>query len=86
MFSSQSPSSHTHPTARYKLALLTWAGAYAVITLILEVLRPDHGCVAAAAADPAAERLDGSGDDLASGPLPDSPVQELADTFAPRAL
>jgi antibiotic biosynthesis monooxygenase (ABM) superfamily enzyme len=25
---------------RYKLALLTWAGAYAVITLILEVLGP----------------------------------------------
>jgi antibiotic biosynthesis monooxygenase (ABM) superfamily enzyme len=25
---------------RYKLALLTWAGAYGVITLILEVLGP----------------------------------------------
>jgi antibiotic biosynthesis monooxygenase (ABM) superfamily enzyme len=26
--------------SRYKLALLTWAGAYAVITLILHVLGP----------------------------------------------
>jgi uncharacterized protein len=31
----------TRPTPpRYKLALLTWAGAYAVITLILTVLGP----------------------------------------------
>ena len=35
---------HTEPRAdappRYKLALLTWAGAYAVITAILAVLGP----------------------------------------------
>jgi antibiotic biosynthesis monooxygenase (ABM) superfamily enzyme len=38
--STQSPVP-TRPTApRYKLALLTWAGAYAVITLILAMLGP----------------------------------------------
>jgi antibiotic biosynthesis monooxygenase (ABM) superfamily enzyme len=33
---------HTPPTAppRYKLALITWAGAFAVITLILDLLGP----------------------------------------------
>jgi len=33
---------HTLPAAppRYKLALLTWAGAYEVITLILDLLGP----------------------------------------------
>ena len=37
------PSRGEQPSAappRYKLALLTWAGAYAVITLILVVLGP----------------------------------------------
>ena len=33
------PRPHTGPP-RYKLALLTWAGAYAVITLILALLGP----------------------------------------------
>jgi antibiotic biosynthesis monooxygenase (ABM) superfamily enzyme len=33
------PKTPTTPP-RYKLALLTWAGAYAVITTILEVLGP----------------------------------------------
>ena len=31
---------HVGRPVRYKLALLTWAGAYAVITLILAVLGP----------------------------------------------
>jgi uncharacterized protein len=33
---------HTPPAAppRYKLALITWAGAFAVITLILDLLGP----------------------------------------------
>jgi antibiotic biosynthesis monooxygenase (ABM) superfamily enzyme len=33
---------HTPPAAppRYKLALITWAGAYGVITLILDLLGP----------------------------------------------
>lgn len=35
------PSSHHPPRPpRYKLALLTWVGAYAVITLILQLLGP----------------------------------------------
>jgi antibiotic biosynthesis monooxygenase (ABM) superfamily enzyme len=29
-----------HRPPRYKLALVTWAGAYAVITLILDLLGP----------------------------------------------
>lgn len=36
---SQNPTSHQRPP-RYKLALLTWAGAYVVITLILQILGP----------------------------------------------
>jgi uncharacterized protein len=36
---------HTPPGAppRYKLALVTWAGAYGVITLILDLLGPTIG-------------------------------------------
>ena len=40
MSSSQSPPATRPAPPRYKLALLTWAGAYAVITLILAVLGP----------------------------------------------
>jgi antibiotic biosynthesis monooxygenase (ABM) superfamily enzyme len=38
--SSQSPAATRPAPPRYKLAFLTWAGAYAVITLILAVLGP----------------------------------------------
>jgi uncharacterized protein len=40
MSSSQTPGATRPAPPRYKLALLSWAGAYAVITLILEVLGP----------------------------------------------
>jgi uncharacterized protein len=38
--SSQTRAATRSAPPRYKLALLTWAGAYAVITLILAVLGP----------------------------------------------
>jgi antibiotic biosynthesis monooxygenase (ABM) superfamily enzyme len=40
MSASQNPTATRPAPPRYKLALLTWAGAYAVITLILAVLGP----------------------------------------------
>jgi antibiotic biosynthesis monooxygenase (ABM) superfamily enzyme len=40
MSSSQRPPAARPAPPRYKFALLTWVGAYAVITLILEVLGP----------------------------------------------
>ena len=40
MSSGQRPANPRPAPPRYKLALLTWVGAYAVITLILEVLGP----------------------------------------------
>jgi hypothetical protein len=40
MASSHSPTATRPAAPRYKVALLTWAGAYAVITLILAMLGP----------------------------------------------
>ena len=67
-----SNSQHTPRPPRYKLALLTWVGAYAVITLILQHAHLRN------------QRIDGRRADMAGHPNHDAALPRMADPRYPR--
>ena len=80
-----SNSNHRPRPPRYKLALLTWVGAYAVITLILQLLGPTMADWPLAMRTLAISALMVAGADLACDSNHDAALPRMADLRTPPA-